>query len=279
MKTNEQEHTLEEKKAETPKTSSHRIIHLLLSTICLCITLGCIVYLGNYFLKAKRSQDNVKSIKDMILTDSSESTEEPEFIDVNGRLVQKKYSELYEANPDFIGWITIPDTKVDYPVMQHMEENEYYIDRNFEQEYDASGLPFLDVQCSFTEPTDNMLIYGHNMKAGTMFSGILSYNSQEFYENHKSFTFNTIDGDGEYEVIAAFYSQVYPMEDTEHFKYYQFFDAASEEEFNAYVEQVKALTPYEIDATAKYGDSLITLSTCSYHTEDGRFAVVARKIE
>ena len=259
--------------------SSGSLLRLLLSLLCLSITFGCVIYLGNYFLKAKKSQDNVQDLKNQIFLDLNSSNGEPEFVDVNGRMVQKKFAELYRENPDFIGWITIEDTKVDYPVMQNMEENEYYIHRNFQQEWDDSGLPFLDFRCSFTEPTDNMLIYGHNMKAGTMFSGIISYNSQEFYDTHKTFTFNTIDGDGEYEVIAAFYSQIYPESDTSSFKYYQFFDAASEEEFNAYVEQVKALTPYEINATASYGDSLITLSTCAYHTEDGRFAVVARKVK
>lgn len=277
MKSEEKLNKTENRKPGT--RTSGGLLRLLLSILCLCITLGCVVYLGNYFLKAKQSQDNVQVLKDMILPDLDTPEEGPEFVEINGRLVQKKYAELYRQNPDFIGWITIPDTRVDYPVMQNMEENEYYIHRNFEQEWDDSGLPFLDYRCSFTEPTDNLLIYGHNMKAGTMFSGIISYHSQDFYEAHKTFTFNTIDGDGEYEVIAAFYSQIYPEEDASAFKYYQFFDAASEEEFNAYVEQVKALTPYTITGTARYGDSLLTLSTCAYHTEDGRFAVVARRIE
>lgn len=274
----ESEETIKREKKGKGKNSVS-LLRLLLSLLCLSITFGCVIYLGNYFLKAKKSQDNIQDLKNQILLDLNISNGEPEFVDVNGRMVQKKFAELYRENPDFIGWITIADTKVDYPVMQNMEENEYYIHRNFQQEWDDSGLPFLDFRCSFTEPTDNMLIYGHNMKAGTMFSGIISYNSQEFYDTHKTFTFNTIDGDGEYEVIAAFYSQIYPESDTVSFKYYQFFDAASEEEFNAYVEQVKAMTPYEINATASYGDSLITLSTCAYHTEDGRFAVVARKVE
>lgn len=274
----ESEETVKREKKGKGKNSVS-LLRLLLSLLCLSITFGCVIYLGNYFLKAKKSQDNIQDLKNQILLDLNISNGEPEFVDVNGRMVQKKFAELYRENPDFIGWITIADTKVDYPVMQNMEENEYYIHRNFQQEWDDSGLPFLDFRCSFTEPTDNMLIYGHNMKAGTMFSGIISYNSQEFYDTHKTFTFNTIDGDGEYEVIAAFYSQIYPESDTVSFKYYQFFDAASEEEFNAYVEQVKAMTPYEINATASYGDSLITLSTCAYHTEDGRFAVVARKVE
>lgn len=266
---------------EKKPARSQNSLRLCFSVLCLCVALGCMIYLGDYFLKSRQSQDDIQSLRELIDSEEPVRTEGetgPEMVEVNGRLVQKKFAALYEANPDFVGWVTIPDTKVDYPVMQHTGDNEYYLHRNFEQEWDDSGLPFLDLQCSFTKPTSNMLIYGHNMKAGTMFSGIISYKDEDFYQTHKTFTFDTIDGDGEYEVVAAFYSQIYPDEDTEHFKYYRFFDASSAEDFDAYIEQVKALTPYDIEADASYGDSLITLSTCAYHTEEGRFAVVARKI-
>ena len=268
------------------KADKNKIIRLILAGLCLCITIGCAVYLGSYFLDIKRSQDNVDSIKDLVVepstsqdSDVSEDTvAEIQFVDVNGRMVQEKYAEIYRTNPHFVGWITIPDTKVDYPVMQNPDENEYYINRNFDQEWDGSGLPFLDIRCDFNGETDNQLIYAHNMKSGTMFAGIIDYADEDFYKTHKTLTFNTIEGDAEYEVIAAFYSQVYAESDTA-FKYYQFFDADSKEEFDAYIDNVKALTPYEIEASANYGDTLITLSTCAYHVEDGRFAIVARKIE
>ena len=183
-----------------------------------------------------------------------------------------------EIEGNMVAWLTLDDTKVDYPVMQHEGDNEYYIHRNFEEEWDGSGLPFMDLRSNYMLPTDNLLIYGHNMKTGTMFAGILKYDSEEYYQTHKTLTFDTLDADGEYEVIAAFYSQIYPEEDTEHFKYYEFFDAGSEEEFNAYVEQVQALTPYKIDTEVSYGDTLLTLSTCAYNTENGRFVLVAKQI-
>lgn len=262
------------------------LLRLAAGALCLCVTLGCLVYLGDYFLKIKRSQDNVSQLRERMITkedtsgDSSASTEElPPYQEVNGRMVQTKFADLYAENPDFIGWLTIPDTKVDYPVMQNASDNEYYIHRNFQKEWDGSGLPFLDLQCSYTEPTANQIIYGHNMKSGTMFAGLLSYKSEKFYEEHKTITFDTIDADGTYEVIAAFPSQIYSEDDTTHFKYYEFFDADSQAEFDNYVQQVKALTPYDIDATAEYGDTLITLSTCAYHAEEGRFAVVAKKVQ
>lgn len=262
-----------------------RGVQLVISILCFCIFIGCAIYLGKYYLEIKTAQDGVSDLKEFIITpmdsvsgDSGES-DEIEYVEIQGRMVQAKFAELYQMNPDFIGWITIEDTKVDYPVMQNMDENEYYIHRNFNKTYDGSGLPFLDYRCDIQEPTANLLIYGHNMKAGTMFAQIMKYGDQDFYQEHPTFTFDTIDGDGEYEVVAAFYSQVYPEDDTTSFKYYEFFDAESEEEFNAYIDNILRLSCIQTGVVPEYGDSLITLSTCAYHTEDGRFAVVARKIE
>lgn len=270
-------------KERNRKAGKRNWFRILAGGLCLCVMLGCLVYLGDYALKAKRTQDNVAKLREKIVgaADTADDTTEelPLYQEINGRMVQTKFSVLYEENPDFIGWLTIPDTKVDYPVMQNPADNEYYLHRNFQKEWDGSGLPFLDLQCSFTEPTANQMIYGHNMKSGTMFAGLLSYKSEEFYEEHKRIIFDTIDADGTYEVIAAFPSEIYSEEDTTHFKYYEFFDTDSEDVFHDYVEQAKALTPYDIAATAEYGDTLITLSTCAYHTEEGRFVVVAKKLE
>lgn len=271
------------KKKKAGKKSS--VIQLLFMIICFGIFIACAIYLGKYYLEIKNSQDGVADLKEFIITpmDSvsmdSDTSDKMEYVEINGRMVQSKFADLYQMNPDFVGWITIEDTKVDYPVMQCLDENEYYIHRNFDKTYDGSGLPFLDYRCDIQAPTSNLLIYGHNMKAGTMFAQIMKYDDQDFYQEHPVFTFDTIDGDGEYEVVAAFYSQIYPVEDTASFKYYEFFDAENEDEFNTYIDNILRLSCIQTDIVPEYGDSLITLSTCAYHTEDGRFAVVARKIE
>lgn len=268
------------------KKSKKSPVQLILIIICFCVFIGCAVYLGKYFLEINQTQSGVKNLKDLIvsnmdtLNDKSTQTDESgeiSYINVDGKNVQAKYAELYKQNHDFVGWITIEDTLVDYPVMQSMQDNEFYIHRNFEQNYDGSGLPFLDNRCNYETPTSNLLIYGHNMKAGTMFSQIIKYSEQDFYEQHKTFHFDTIIENGEYEVVAAFYSQIYDKDDTSHFKYYNFFDAATEEEFNDYVRNIIDISCIETGIVPQYGDSLITLSTCAYNTENGRFAVVARK--
>ncbi len=276
----------------------NRIIYNSLLVLFIAIFIGCAIYLISYFMESKKSEDTVDGLKELVISDDEEDevvfdsnykevivatetdagqVEEKKYIDFDGTLVQKKYARLYKQNNDFIGWIKIDDTDIDYPVMQSMYEEEYYIYRDFDKQSSSAGTLFIDTN-SDVIMSDNILIYGHNMHTGKMFHDLLEYESEEFYKNHKTFTFNTIHGDGTYEVIAAFRTKIYEVDYTG-FKYYQFFDASSEEEFMNYVKNCVSMTPYTIVNDVEYGDKLITLSTCAYHTTNGRFVVVAKKIE
>ncbi len=281
--------------AKKKKSKGNRILYNVLLCIFVCIFIGCAVYLISYFMESKKSEDTVDGLKGMVVEDDEEidlddqyqevviatetdaGVEEVKYIDFDGTLVQKKYARLYKYNNDFIGWIKIEDTDIDYPVMQSMYEEEYYIYRDYDKQSSSAGTLFIDTS-SDVRSSDNVLIYGHNMHTGKMFHDLLEYEDEEFYKEHKTFTFNTIYGDGTYEVIAAFRTQIYPVEYTG-FKYYQFFDAATEEEFMSYVKNCNSMTPYTIETDVEYGDKLLTLSTCAYHTTNGRFVVVAKKIE
>ena len=97
-----------------------------------------------------------------------------EMVDAGGVMVQKKFEALYKKNHDFLGWLTIADTHVDYPVMYTPNDNEngeFYIHRDFDMEYSAAGLLFLDRNCDVRIPTDNLIVYGHNMNSGGFLSG------------------------------------------------------------------------------------------------------------
>ena len=247
--------------------------------ICLLIAFGCGGYLVYYYYTSAKSEDAIGKLADMIVTEEDNTQKVPVMINVNGTMVQKKYEKLYKENPDFIGWIRIADTNIDYPVMytpNDSENGEYYIHRDFEGKYSAAGLPFIDKNCKIELPTDNIIIYGHNMNAGTMFHDIIKYEDKEFYEKHKTFSFDTIYEDGIYEVIAMFYGKILE-EESDDFKYYEFVNAGSEEEFMDYVNNIKAMSIIDTGVDVEYGDKLITLSTCAYHVKDGRFAVIAKK--
>ena len=259
-----------------------KVIINVLAVVCLVIALGCGGYLAYYYYTSAKSESAIQNLQDMITIDDSGDTgniEKTDMVDVDGVMVQKKFEKLYRENHDFAGWVKIDDTKVDYPVMytpNDSERGEYYIHRNFEGKYSAAGLPFVDRNCDLQLPTDNIILYGHNMNAGTMFHDIIKYEDREFYDSHKTFTFDTIYEDGTYEVIAMFYGQIQD-EDFTAFKYYEFVNAGSEEEFMNFVANVKAMSVIDTGVDVAYGDKLITLSTCAYHVKDGRFAVVAKK--
>lgn len=275
------------------KKSKKRIISDILMVICILVALGSGGYLAYYYYTSSQSENAVEDLKGMIVDvddkenyviekdpETGEERYVPEMVTVNGVEIQKKFQSLYEKNNDFIGWITIEDTHVDYPVMytpNDGEGGEYYIHRNFEKEYSSAGIPFIDRHCMIKNPTDNIIIYGHNMNSGTMFHDIIKYQEEEFYNDHKTFTFDTIYGDGTYEVVAMFYGEILAKDSTQ-FKYYTFVDAGSEEAFMNYVNNVKRMSIIDTGVEVEYGDQLVTLSTCAYHVKNGRFAVIAKKI-
>ena len=176
-----------------------------------------------------------------------------------------------------MGWIKIDDTRVDYPVMWTPDDPEFYLRRNFQKEDSVAGTPFLDA-ASTMPGSSNWLIYGHNMKNGTMFHDTLKYEDKAFYDGHKTIHFDTLEGEGLYEIVAVCYTQIYE-ENAQVFKYYQYASIVDEASFDAYVQGVKALSIYDTGVTPVWGDQLITLSTCEYSVEDGRFIIVARKVQ
>lgn len=190
------------------------------------------------------------------------------------RVILPQYEALYAQNPDLFGWLTIEGTKIDYPVMHAPTEREKYLHTNFEGEYSYPGTPFLDETC--TADSDNLLIYAHNMPNGTMFRNLMNYQEKNFWQEHPTIRFNTLYEEQEFEILSAFYDRVYYKTENV-FKFYQFIDAADEADYDHAIAQFKEKALYDTGVEASYGDQLITLVTCAYHTDNGRFVVVAKK--
>lgn len=197
-----------------------------------------------------------------------------EEIDATERMF--KVGKLQEGNEDIVGWIEIEETNINYPVLQG-NDNEYYLTHNYKKEKSQKGSIFLDAEYDWSIPSNNLLIYGHNIMNDLMFKDLLKYADKEFYKEHPVIRFTTKENDGEYEIISAFKSKVFNKSDTNVFRYYNFMNAETEAEYNEFVENSKKASLYDIEATAEYGDELITLITCSYHTTDGRFVVIGRE--
>ena len=190
------------------------------------------------------------------------------------REVLPRLQEQYEKNPDLAGWLTIPGTRIDYPVMYSPDEPERYLHANFEVSYSFAGLPFIDAACD--PESGNRIIYAHNMLDGSMFRTLLKYQQKDFWQRNPVISFSTLYEEQEYEVVAAFYDKVYKKTDT-NFKFYQFYDTSDQSRFDEAMAYYREHALYDTGVTAQCGDLFLTLVTCAYQTENGRFVVVARK--
>ena len=295
MKSNEQRGNYPNapKRKRTPaKRKQSRLIFILsLVAILLAVLVGGMLL---YAFSANDSNDLPEQIQAMtettsakpetLATDAPETaakttltapTETTEATEPEEKIMLPQYVDLYDKNPELYGWIRIDDTVIDYPVMHSVDDPEKYLHANFEAEYSYPGTPFVDAKC--TNDSDNLLIYAHNMLDGSMFRSLLKYENKSYWEAHPTIMYSDLYGDYEYEVVAAFYDRVYKKTENV-FKFYQFIDAEDEGHFNNAIDNFKAKALYETGVDAEYGDQLITLITCAYHTENGRFVVVARKV-
>lgn len=194
-----------------------------------------------------------------------------------GSEILPKYQKLYDENNDLIGWISIKNTDLNYPVMYTPDDPEYYLRKNYDKEYSIPGVPFIGKGC--TTDSSNIIIYGHNMNNGTMFAPLLKYKDEIFWEDNRYINFDTIYEENTYEVIGVFYSRAYKPEEKNVFRYYEYTNIESKDKFDEYYNQVKQNSIYNTGVTASFGDKLLTLSTCEYSVENGRFVVVAKQIK
>ncbi len=255
----------------------------ILIVCCSMIAIVCLGYFGIYNWYNLRTADNYKqlsALKDKESLSGQDQTPVIHYTAEEGQStpppVLDEYKNLLNKNKRLIGWVKIDDTNIDYPVMQ-TTDNEYYLDHNLNQEYDKNGSIFMDKDCDVLKPSTNFILYGHHMKSGQMFGSLSLYSDQSYYEKHPYIQFDTIYEKGLYEIMYVFRSRVY-SEDEIVFKYYQFIDAQSEQEFDSYMNDMEAMSLYDTGVTASFGDQLLTLSTCDYQEKNGRFVVVAKKV-
>ncbi len=235
------------------------ICMILLLALSVVLAVSAYFYISEY-LQDKEQLDKLESIAQTV-NDSEQNSD-------------NKYAELYAQNSDFMGWLRIDGTSIDYPVMQLKDDPDFYLKHNFSKEYSCFGIPYMQENCGLS--SDNIIIYGHNIKSKSMFNELTEYKNKDFYTAHKYITFDTLDEQRSYEVIAVFKTVAYSGSG---FQYYDFVNANTDDEFNDYVAKCKALSFYNTGVTAEYGDKLLTLSTCEYSQENGRLAVVAKLIE
>ena len=254
-----------------------------------------VVMAGYSFWKSRHDEQQLKkqqeALAESIVIEETEPEEGSVSYDVQQEepVILPEYQELYEQNQDFIGWLQIEGTNINYPVMQTPQDEEYYLYRDFYGEENQNGCLIMDTDSNVgvgdreheyrngSVSSTNLIIHGHTMKSGEMFGDLDLYADEAYGLEHSVICFDSLYEHRKYELIAVFYSQVF-YENQDVFKYYKFFQADTEEEFDDWYDNIKQLSLYDTGVTAEFGDEFITLSCCAYHVEDGRFVVVARRI-
>lgn len=261
-------------------------------TICIILMVlftGLLATSGYFIAQNRKAADEAGSMYDE-LADMVEKAKTP-VVDENGetdppaeeasysenKTFLVDYSELYAQNSDMVGWIKIEDTNINYPVVQSVNNPDFYLKHGFDKSYSDYGCPYVQENCDVQFPSDNIVIYGHHMKNGSMFADLEKFKNEEFWQSHKTFTFDTLTDHHVYEIVAVFKTVVY-TDSSESFKYYRFVDATSESDFDEFIAKCKELSLYETGVDAEYGDKLVTLSTCEYSRTNGRLVVVGKLI-
>lgn len=227
-------------------------------TICFIIFAIVLCYLIYNFNIDSQDQ---KQFDDMAQTISIENTNDNTENNNNG------ITDLINQNPDYIGWVRISGTKIDYPVMQTKDNPQYYLRRDFNKQYSYLGTPFMDSRCD-ANYDNNLIVYGHNMKDGKMFADLLKYREHAYFKEHNIIHFITPNGIREYEVIA-----VCKVKDTD--EWYNYTTQKDKESFNNLISHIKDKSLYFTQDEIQYGDYFITLSTCEYSQTNGRLIVIA----
>lgn len=241
------------------------LIRILLIIFIISLVLS-VIYIITNKVQDKKQNEVFEELENIVTEEKEEKHEEQQEESIN-------LEKLYELNNDFIGWLEINGTNISYPVMQtDSNRKDYYLRKNFYKEYSQLGTPYIAEYCN-VQTSDNVIIYGHHITNYQVFGELEKYKKKEFYDYHKIINFNTIYENADYEIIAVFKTVAYTG-----FKYYEFINSSSEDEFNTFIKRCKELSFYDTGKTAKYEDKLLTLSTCEYSAKNGRLVVVAKKI-
>ena len=273
----------EEKTVKKTKAQRWRLIkNILLCVFGVSFLITGFMF-GKIYLNGQKEESSFKGLAEAIhnnpvsavpvKTDASAPEAEAEYA------VDPKYFEPYlalkEQNPDFAGWLNVPNTNIDYPVMYTPEDPEFYLRRGFDKTYFDSGTPFIGEKCDIDSSA--FIIYAHHMLNGSMFATLDNYMDEAFWKENPQFTFTTTDEIRTYEIFAAAKTEIYDQS-YEGFKYYYSVGDISEFTYGQLSLWLRNNSLYKTGIEPEFGEQILILSTCSYHDDDGRFIVAARRI-
>ena len=185
------------------------------------------------------------------------------------------FQELYGMNQDLIGWITIENMTIDYPVVQS-DDPDFYLTHGFDKEENVSGMIILDPLCDPYTPSYNLVISGHHMNNGQMFTQLTDFKQKSFWKQHRFIEFDNLMEKKQFVIFAAFDSADWDV-DEQGFRYNQ--NVQYKLECDQWLKEIRENQLYDTGIQCEFGDEFITLTTCNRaKRKNGRFVVVARRI-
>lgn len=244
----------------------------LLLIVSVLVFIYSAVMLISHFYNLYRNDRSYNKLKNIYSIEQNLNLEEDKpSLDT---LRKEKFNKLQEINKDIVGWIYIPNTKIDYPVVK-TSNNEFYLNRDAEKNTNKAGAIFMDYRNSLDESFNtkdkNTVLYGHHMKDGSMFADLKKFKDQDFFNENKYIYMDTKDGRKKYEIFSVFIAKT----DFNYIKS-QF---NNEKDFTNFSKSIQEKSSISTDIKLSNTDEFLTLSTCTYEFDDGRLALVGRLVK
>lgn len=254
------------------KSRTHKII---MTVLILMVVVSAIGVIGSY-LRDKREAEEYRRLAELARETTEATTAAPVETETEETEPETEpyvspidFEALAKVNPDIVGWIRIPDTKVDYPIVQ-TDDNDTYLHTSFEGEESVAGAVYLDFESDSDMRGFNNILYGHNMKNGSMFKDVVKYKEQSYFDAHKYFDIYTPERTIHLKAVSCYYAKAEPIVRKTRFK--------TRESYEAFVnEMIKPCSWYEQPLVPI--DSLYTLVTCSYEVNDARTILFAVEVD
>ncbi|HCS73519.1 MAG TPA: SrtB family sortase [Clostridiales bacterium] len=260
----------------------------ILIVICIGVFLYSAWQIVSYFYdnyKSKSTYDKIRDEykqqleieKEVILSTNKSGnsliTISPDILDIPAKsekiYFKERYLSLIEINKDVVGWISIPNTVIDYPVVQ-AEDNNFYLRRNIHGEKATAGTIFMDYKSNALAEGGHIILYGHHMRNGTMFKDLVKYKEEDFFQNHENIQYNTLTKEMEWEVFSVYISKA-------DFNY-RLTEFSSEMKYLEFLHKLEDKSMFKKEIELSEDDQILTLSTCTYEYDDARLVVHARRV-
>lgn len=262
------------------------IRHIILIASFLCL-LAAFAYLLFHFIGQQKYRNTIKSIRDMAYFPNADETElfltqedasvsdgEEQGTDAHSGQAIINFRYLSKINKDVSAWLKIPGTNIDYPVLHRDHDEEYYLYRDLNQKYSGYGSLFFAQGCMPLRKDTSLLIYGHHMKDGSMFAGLMQYKQKKFYDSHPYIHLYTPEYNYQYRIASVFLTDI-SKDNPDAIYCDDYIDMSDPAVFEEFARLTDKRELYDTDVELYPGDQLLMLSTCEYSSQNGRLVVVA----